>query len=161
MRDIPGLIITEVSPRDVDGIASFAKIEATTASLQTSLAIAPPVTSGFVQSGDVTLSCIAPKTWLAAAPRGTGLAARLAKDLAGLAAITDQSDQHIFFSIAGPAALETLSRVVPINLDAFAPGGVALTRAGHIHVRLWSIAAQSYEISVARSYGEDLIHALT
>jgi heterotetrameric sarcosine oxidase gamma subunit len=89
------------------------------------------------------------------------LPARFAKPLASLAAITDQSDLWYTLTLTGPNATMALARLVPINLapTAFPVGALALTRAGHLDVRLWHVGDDTYEVSTARSYASDLEHA--
>jgi sarcosine oxidase subunit gamma len=88
--------------------------------------------------------------------------ARLEAALAGLAAVTDQSDLWLFFALSGPLVKEALGRLVPINLSpmTFPVGGVSLTRCGHLDVRVWHVDDQSYELAVARSFADDLRHDL-
>jgi sarcosine oxidase subunit gamma len=154
--------VTESAPRSAAGIAAFRDHDAVRAALQTAFGVAPPTTAGFVQAGPVTLSCLSPTRYFATAPRDTNLPRSLAKYLAELAAVTDQSDLWVSYTLAGPAVRETLARLVPVDLapEKFPVGTLALTRAGHLHVRLWRLAADSYEISVQRSCTDDLRHAL-
>jgi sarcosine oxidase subunit gamma len=162
MSETPVPSIVPVAPRSAAGIAAFRDHDALRAALRDLLGVVPPLTPGFVQAGDLTLSCLAPARYFVAGPRDAGLPVRLAEALAGLAAVTDQSDVWVGFVLSGLDIRETLARVVPIDLtpDRFPVGGVALTRAGHLDVRLWRIAAQSYELAVSRSYADDLRHAL-
>jgi len=154
--------IIPVAPRSVAGIGAFRDRERFLAALQSELGIDIPTTPRFVQAGGVTLSCLAPGRYLASADRGADLPARFAKCLAGLAALTDQSDLWEIFSLSGATIRETLARLVPIDLSPakFRIGDLALTRAGHLDVRLWRVADQSYELAVARSYAADLRAAL-
>jgi sarcosine oxidase subunit gamma len=161
MSDISGFTITEPPPRSIAGIASYRDQAALRAALQIELGLMPPATPAFVAASGISLSCLSPTRYLATADRPADLPARLAT-LSNLAAITDQSDLWHVFIISGPSATEALSRLVPIDLsaDKFPTGSLALTRAGHLDVRLWHIAAQTYEIAVSRSYAEDLRHDL-
>jgi sarcosine oxidase subunit gamma len=108
------------------------------------------------------LSCLAPGRYLATADRLADLPSRFARSLSSLAAITDQSDLWHTLTLTGPAAALVLARLVPINLapEIFPVGALALTRAGHLDVRLWHIADATYELATPRSYAADLDHAL-
>jgi sarcosine oxidase subunit gamma len=160
MSDALGL--TEPAPRSIAGIASFRDHAALLDALQSEFGLAPPATAAFVEASGVTLSTLAPSRYLAMADREAALPRRLVAALSAHAAITDQSDLWHLFALSGPGASDALSRVVPIDLapEAFPIGALALTRAGHLNVRLWHIAAQAYEIAVARSYADDLRHDL-
>ncbi len=162
MADDMGITITAAAPRSAAGIAGFRDRDRLVAALQAEFGADIPSTPRFVQADALTLSCLAPTRYFATAPRDTDLPARLAASLAGLAAVTDQSDLWACFVLAGPRSRETLARVVPVDLtpSKFRPGDLALTRAGHLDVRLWRLGEHSYEIAVARSYAEDLRYVL-
>lgn len=98
--------------------------------------------------------------WTAIATRP--VARDLTRHLAGLAAVTDQSDGWVLTEISGPHARDALAKMLPIDLDpgVLPPGAVALTRAGQIDVRLRHLDAGVYELAVFRSLGADLSHWL-
>jgi sarcosine oxidase subunit gamma len=154
--------IERAAPRSIAAIAAFRDRAALLAALRSEYGIAPLTTPGFIQAGPVTLSRLSPTRYLAAGPRDAALPAHLAHILAGLAAVTDQSDLWAIFTVSGPQTRDRLARLVPIDVapDIFRIGALALTRAGHIDVRVWRVGEQSYEVAVARSYAEDLLHAL-
>jgi sarcosine oxidase subunit gamma len=156
------LSFTEPAPRSIAGIASFRDHAALLAALQSEFGLTPSDTSAFVEVSGMTLSTLAPFRYLAMADRDAGLPRRLVSALSAHAAITDQSDLWHVFALSGQGASDALSRVVPIDLaaEAFPVGALALTRAGHLNVRLWHVAAQTYEIAVARSYADDLRYDL-
>jgi sarcosine oxidase subunit gamma len=162
MSDVLGTVITPTAPRSAAGIAAFRDQAALRAALQTNFGVAPPTTPSFVQIGTVTLSCLAPTRYYVTGPRDAGLPGLLAKSLSGLAAITDQSDLLTSFTLTGPETRETLARIVPVDLTPakFPIGALALTRAGHLDVRLWRMAELTYELAVTRSCANDLRHAL-
>jgi sarcosine oxidase subunit gamma len=153
--------IERAAPRSIAAIAAFRDHAALLAALQSEYGAAPP-SQTFFQSGPVTLSCLSPGRYLASAPRDAALPAHLAHTLAGLAAVTDQSDMWAIFTVDGPQSRDRLARLVPIDLapGIFRIGALALTRAGHVDVRVWRVGEQSYEVAIARSYAEDLQHAL-
>jgi sarcosine oxidase subunit gamma len=151
-------MITSPEPRAAAGIASFRDHARLAAALGAEFGVALPAGAGFIQAGAITVSRLAPTRYFAVGPRAEALSSRLAKALAGLAAVTDQSDLWAFFTISGTHVRESLARLVPIDLDParFRIGDLALTRAGHLDVRLWRVGEDRYDIAVARSYAEDL-----
>jgi sarcosine oxidase subunit gamma len=162
MAEDAGVTITLAAPSSAAGIAAFRDQGRLLAALQAEFGADIPSTPRFVQTGALTLSCLAPTRYFATAPRNADLAARLSASLTGLAAVTDQSDLWACFAISGLRSRVTLARIVPIDLtpSKFRPGDLALTRAGHLDVRLWCVGEHSYEIAVARSYAEDLRYVL-
>ncbi len=157
-----GITVEEAPPRSVAGIGAFRDQAGVLAALRAEFGADVPVACRSVRAGGVALSCLAPGRFLASGAREAGLPGRLADRLAGLAAITDQSDMWAVFVVSGAAAREVLARVVPVDIgdEQFRQGHVALTRAGHVDVRLWRSEGQTYEIAATRSFAPDLLHAL-
>jgi sarcosine oxidase subunit gamma len=162
MDDGTALFLRVAPPRSIAAITLFADRARGLAAVQSVLGANIPTTPRCVQNGAITVACLAPGRWLATGARDSNLPARLAKTLQGLAAVTDQSDMWETLVVAGPTARDRLSRVVQIDLNdpIFAVGHLALTRAGQLDVRLWRCGAETYEISVTRSFSENLRHAL-
>ncbi len=161
MADAP-VSVSLAPPRSVAGIGAFAGGAGLPAALRAELGADLPAPSRCVQAGGVAVSCLAPGRFLASGGRAADLPARLARSLAALAAVTDQSDMWAVFAVSGEAVRDVLARVVPLDLDprVFREGDLALTRAGHLNVRLWRLGATGYEIAVERSFAPDLHHAL-
>ena len=162
MSERRGLTIAVAAPRSMAGLGVFKDRARLAAALAAEFGIALPATGVFTLAKGVTFSGLAPARFLASAERDANLPARLAKSLAGLAAVTDQSDMWATFSLSGPLVRDHLARVVPIDLapERLRVGGLALTRAGHMDVRLWRVGEDFYEIAAARSYARDLRSAL-
>jgi sarcosine oxidase subunit gamma len=156
------ITITPAAPRGIAAIGALRDRAPLLAALQAEFGAAMPTTPGFLLAGPVTISCLTPSRYLASGPPDADVPARLAELLAGLAAVTDQSDQWACFVLTGADIRETLARLVPIDLEPrlFRVGDLALTRAAHVNVRLWRTAAQTYELAVTRSYAADLRHFL-
>ncbi len=151
--------ITRAPPRSLAAIGAFGDPSSLRAALAAEFAVSVPTTPTCVRAGTTTLACLAPARYFASGPREADLPARLAVAFAGLAAVTDQSDMWETFVVSGEHVHELLARVVPVELGAV--GALALTRAGHLEVRVCRVAELDYEVSVWRSYGPDLLHALT
>jgi sarcosine oxidase subunit gamma len=156
------LTLTEPAPRAIVAIGAYRDRAPLIAALQTGFGLTAPTTPSFMASGGITLSCLAPGRYLATADRASALFVRVTAALSNIAALTDQSDLWHHFTLSGAAAADALARLVPIDLGphAFPVGALALTRAGHLHVRLWHLSAETYELAVARSYADDLRHDL-
>lgn len=79
--------------------------------------------------------------------------------LAGLAAVTDQSDGWTALALVGPGAAEVLARLVPVDLDpaAFQPGAVARTQLRHMMCVLIAVE-DGFEILVMRSFTRTAVH---
>jgi methylglutamate dehydrogenase subunit D len=110
-----------------------------------------------VHGGGVMLLGTGPGQWLALTetPMPHGFAGDLAHRLAGIAAVTDQSDSRCIIRIAGEKARATLAKGVPVDLDprAFKPGDAATTLATVLNITLWQVDdAPTYDIAVARSF---------
>ena len=91
---------------------------------------------------------------------GLHAAARLAEAIGHAGAVTALAGARTLVTIGGPDATEALSRLVPIDLDteAFPPGSVAHTLAGHIGVLVWR-REDDVVLGCYRSFGAELWHA--
>ncbi len=116
-------------------------------------------------AGPIAFAAAGPAHWLATARavEPQGFAAKLARELTGLAYVTDLSDGRIILAVGGPKVREALAKGVPIDLHprAFRPGDAAVTVAHHIGVHLWLIDdAPTFELAVPRSYAASFWHWL-
>ena len=86
--------------------------------------------------------------------------------LAGLAAVSDQTDAWAGTRLFGAAAPEMLTRLVPIDLipEAFPPGTAARTLLRHVPLLLIAREEGAFELLVPRSYARtavsDLVRAM-
>lgn len=154
-----------ISVRDDLTLASLAaakgKREALVAAIQEKYGVSLPSTPERVEGNGIAFLWSGPDQWIAAAERtgGRDLERELKPVLAGLAAVTDQTDARAILRISGPRAREVLAKGVPLDLHprVFAPGSVAITHASHIGVILWQLdAAPTYELAVFRSFAQSL-----
>lgn len=154
-----------VSAHDGLTLASLAaakgKREALAAAIEAKYGLTLPTTPKRVEGEGIAFLWAGPDQWLAVAERNDGrdLERELRPLLAGLAAVTDQSDARAVVRVAGPKAREVLATGVPIDLHprSFAPGSVAITHASHIGVILWQLDnAPTYELAVFRSFAHSL-----
>jgi heterotetrameric sarcosine oxidase gamma subunit len=121
--------------------------------MQERLAVALPATGRAAFAGDAGLVWSAPGQWLAvAAPASL---ADLPVHLAGIAAVTDQSDGRALVRVSGPAARAMLAKGVSIDLhpSVFAAGAAAVTSVAHIGIQLWQVDdAPTYMLAVPRGF---------
>lgn len=154
-----------VSARDDLTLASLAaghgKRDALVAAIQEKYGVTLPSTPERVEGDGIAFLWAGPDQWIAAAERNGGrdLERELKPLVAGLAAVTDQTDARAVLRISGPRARDVLAKGVPIDLHprVFGPGSVAITHASHIGVILWQLdAAPTYELAVFRSFARSL-----
>lgn len=115
--------------------------------------IVPPGSPKIAVGRTAALVWSGPGQWLLASEE-RDIAQRLSTALAGLAAVSDQSDARAILRVGGPRARETLAKGCPIDLHprAFAPGDVALTSIAHIGAQLWQVDdGPTYDVAVFRS----------
>jgi sarcosine oxidase subunit gamma len=99
--------------------------------------------------------------YLALLPKdGLRAAARLEAAIGDAGTVTALPGARTLIAVAGPDATEALSRLLPIDLDAqaFPPGSVAYTLAGHVGILVWR-RAEEIVLGCHRSFGAGLWHA--
>lgn len=114
-----------------------------------------------VYKGATAFVGTAPGVWLAIGrDEGNAFAARLRKELDGLASVSDQSDGYAMLRLAGPSVRDVLAKGVSIDLhpEAFRPGDVAATAVAYMGLTLWRLEDENghpvFEMAVFRSLGE-------
>lgn len=78
----------------------------------------------------------------------------LAGDLAGIAAVTDQSAARAVVRVAGPRARDALAKGVTLDLhpQVFRAGHAAVTDIAHVGAQIWRATEDlAYEVAVPRS----------
>ncbi|MCB2110472.1 MAG: sarcosine oxidase subunit gamma [Defluviimonas sp.] len=82
--------------------------------------------------------------------------------MAGIAALTDQSDGWARIALEGPGAEAVLARLVALDIGAaaFPAGSTARTGLGHMMALLWRSAPERFEIFVFRSMARTAVHEL-
>lgn len=78
--------------------------------------------------------------------------------LAPHAALTDQSDGWAGLALEGPAALDVLARIYPLDLRTMALGGVARAPLNHMSSVLIRTAPDRFEMLVFRSMARTAWH---
>jgi sarcosine oxidase subunit gamma len=155
--DAPGVTISERSGLALASVmARKGKTSELAAPIKERFGIDLPMTPRRA-NGPVQFIWAGPGRWLAAAPdqSPTTFESDLRAALAGLAAVTGQSDGRSVIRVSGPRAREALAKGVPLDLDprAFAPDDTAMTVVARINVHLWQCdAAPNYDFAVFRSF---------
>ena len=113
------------------------------------IALPPPGRTG---EGEVTALWIGPRRWLLVAREGTGLLQRAGAE-AGV--FVDQSEGRTVLRLSGASAPEVLAKGTGIDLatSAFGAGSCAATLLAHVGVVLHAANADTFDLSVPRSYG--------
>jgi methylglutamate dehydrogenase subunit D len=138
-------------------IARKGQTAALTERVQTLFGIALPAGPKRVGAGKLAFIGMGPGQWLAVDQGGgdpQAFAAKLTKDLAGLASTSDQSDARAVIRVSGPAARHVLAKGLPVDLHprVFGAGDSALTQIALVGAHIWQIdEAPTYEIAVFRS----------
>lgn len=136
------------------------------ATVETAFGVSLPPQGRFSRSGEVSVVCIAPETWIVTAPfvQEGALAARLEQALGGLAAVTDQTHGKTAIRVSGPMAASVLDKGCRIDLHprAFAKGHAAVTPIDHVTVVLAQTDdAPTYYLIVPSTLVQSLVDWLT
>lgn len=149
--------LTEVAGGPITSIAPFrGKDRAVSAALKP-LGLSFPGPGKAVTKGDA--ACV----WTG---RGQAflIGAEAPDALAGIAALTDQSDAWVVLRLSGAAAEAVLARLVPLDLRAatgFKAGSAARTLLGHMPLAIRRVAAAEFELMTFRSMAAHAVHELT
>lgn len=112
-----------------------------------------PARPAVVHGRGLDLAWAGPEQWLAVSA-DRAVVGRLAGELEGLAAVSDQSDARAVLRLSGPKAREALAKGCPIDLHprVFRAGDTAITAVAHIGVQLWQVDDEpTFDLLVARS----------
>lgn len=154
----PGVTLSE---RVDVGLATVAvrkgKAEAVAAAVRSAYGAELPKDSRLVAGPGVAFIGTAPGQWFAVSESlaNGALADDLARQLAGLASITDQSDGRAVVRVSGPRARDALAKGVPIDLHpaAFRTGSAATTVISLVGAQIWQAdEAPTYDIAVFRGF---------
>ncbi|MGH6781191.1 MAG: sarcosine oxidase subunit gamma [Sphingomonadaceae bacterium] len=155
----PGITI---EARDGLGIASLiagdGRHEALAQALKARTGLDLPATPRIAASAKHGLAWAGPDQWHLIAADGAGFD-DLLRDLAPLAAVSDQSDGRAALRLSGPKVRDALAKGCMLDLhpSVFPAGAAALTSIAYMGVHLWRVADDPetgdavFEIMVARS----------
>jgi len=155
----PGVALSLVHPCEVVSlIAAKGTTRALAAAIRKDFGLDLPGMGASAAARSVNLHATAPGQWLAVAPAAaTGtLAGRLDKKLGALAMVTDQSHGRTVMHMQGPRARDVLAKGTAVDLRpaSFRAGSCAATQIGHVGVMIACTGADSFELSVFRSFAE-------
>ena len=122
-----------------------------------------PLPGRILQAGDTLYLWSGPASWLALANGDDpDFGSTLAQRLAGVAAVTDQSDGQAILRVHGASARAALAKLLPIDLHprVFTENATAMTLAGHINVQIWRSGEDGFELACFRSFAGALYEAL-
>jgi len=146
-----------VMPRENLGLATIIGRDRDGAALERTLSelvgIAPPATPRLVSGHNGDLIWSGRRRWLLLSER-PDIVPLAAEKLAGLAAVSDQSDARAILRLSGPRARDALAKGCLIDLHprVFAPCETALTTIARIGVQLWQVDDwPTYDLAVFRS----------
>lgn len=119
-------------------------------------------------TGHLSFVWSAPGQWLALADGddGANFAQELARDLAGLASVTDQSDGRVVIRVSGVHARDALAKGCMIDLHpgVFKVGDTATTPIALVTTQITRVADDGglavYDLSVMRSFAVNFWHWL-
>lgn len=158
-----------VTPRDNIVLATVmahnGKDAAFAQKVQSLFGIAVPTGPKRVTKGSVSFIGMGPGQWTVVDEAGHphSFAANLAKEFAGLASVSDQSDARAVIRVSGPKARAVLAKGLFLDLHprVFKPGDAALSAIALIGSHIWQIdETPTYEISVFRSMAGSFAHFL-
>lgn len=146
--------LTEVAVGAMVSVAPFAgQDKVVSAALKDQLGVGLAPVNRVVRKGDARVQWFGHGTWLV---RGDVM-------VAGLAAVTDQSDAWCAVQLTGAGVEDVLARLVPVDLRAgvFKKDHTARTMLGHMSVAITRIGPQAIEVMAMRSMAGTLVHELS
>lgn len=150
----PGVVIEAITGRSAATLMISERTrDRFIAAMQDNFSIAPPDRPRRETGDGIALVWAGPDQWLAVSDDRT-VAVMLAQKLAGIAAVSDQSDARAMLKLQGPRVREALAKGCMIDLHprAFKTGDAALTQIAHMGVHLWQVDdSPVYELAVFRS----------
>jgi sarcosine oxidase subunit gamma len=115
--------------------------------------VTPPARPAVASGRNCTVVWEGPARWLALS-RDRTWPAKLAKELGGIAAVSDQSGGRALLHLRGVRMRDALAKGCPIDLHprAFAPGNAAVTIIAQIGIHLWRLPSDDgLHLAVFRS----------
>jgi sarcosine oxidase subunit gamma len=160
----PGVTLSHVHPCEVASIISASgKSRALAAALKKDFGITLPGMGQSASARGVSMHGVGPGQWLVVSASVKALAGKLDTRLGKIAAVTDQSHGRVMMTMAGPRARDVLSKGTAVDLRpaSFKSGMCAATQIGHVGVVIACTGADSFELSVFRSFAEGFWLGLT
>lgn len=162
----PGVKIAERRGLSIIQVAAFAgAAEAVAVAVGQASGVRPSgvACSAVCEDGGAAI-WVGPDRWLIVAQAGRDLERLLSAALpAGQAAITNQGHSRCVLRLTGPEARNVLRKGTTLDLDAtrFSPGEARTTGLFHINALLHCRSEDSFDIYVARSFGQSFFELIT
>jgi methylglutamate dehydrogenase subunit D len=158
-RERTNVAVASIAARKGQAAALIAKIKARTG-------IELPATPRIAIAGHLSFAWVAPGQWLAMADGedGASFADDLAGDLAGLAAVTDQTDGRTILRVSGPRVRDTLAKGCMLDLHdkVFKVGDTAITPIALLNTQITRLPDEAgqpvFELAVMRSFAVSFWH---
>lgn len=152
-----GVTISEVTGVTIASLAARRGASAELAAkVQALLGIALPSEPKRAASGNVSVVWSGPDQWLVLfAGDARERVGELARALAGLGSVTDQSDSRAVINVSGPRARDALAKGVMVDLypKVFATGDTAVTPVAHVGAQVTMLDDRpTYQLMVPRSF---------
>ena len=151
---VAGTVLAEVDHGVVCSIAPYPGQEKAVSNALRPLGFGFPVANSFATSGAAMIA------W--SGREQAFLIGVDCPDLAGLAAVTDQSGGWVSLSLQGPLAAQALARYVPMDLrlSAFPVGQAARTPLYHMSMVLLRVAEDGFRLMLFRSMARTAWHEI-
>lgn len=161
VRERSGVAVASVCARKDKTAELAAKIKARTG-------LDLPMTPQIAAADHLSFAWTAPGQWLAMADGEDGaiFAADLARDLAGLASVTDQTDGRVILRVSGAHVRDALIKGCMLDLHptVFQVGDTAMTPVALLNVQITRLpdeaSASVFELAAMRSFAINLWHWL-
>ena len=162
----PGVTIIERRALSIIQIAAWEEqADAVATAIEHASGVKPSRTAcSAVESGETAAIWVGPDRWLVVEKESRELDV-LIKDAVneGKAAITDQSHSRCVIRLSGDEARNVLRKGTTLDLDAayFKPGEALITGLFHMNGLIHCLTENSFDIYVARSYGQSFFEVIT
>lgn len=157
VRERVNFAVASIAARKGQAAALAAKIKSRTG-------LELPASPRIVTADHLSFAWSGPQQWLAMADGedGAAFAADLARDLAGLASVTDQTDGRVVLQLSGPRVRDTLAKGCMLDLHekVFSVGDTAVVPIATLSGQVTRTGTDSFEIAVMRSFALNLWHWL-
>jgi len=162
----PGVIITERRALNIIQVAAWEeRADSTVSAIEKVTGVKPSLSAcSAIQSDNTTAIWVGPDRWLIVEKENRDLYSILQDAVdPDMAAITDQSHSRCVIRLAGTQARNVLRKGTTLDLDAahFKPGEARTTSLFHINGLIHCLSEVSFDIYVARSFGQSFFEVIT
>lgn len=166
-NDVPSVIFSERSALNIIQVSAWEdKTEATILAIEKAVGVKPSATTCSATYADETTAAIwiAPQHWLIVEKEHRDLE-QFINDFVSeeMAAITDQSHSRCVIRLSGKESRNVLRKGCSLDLDKthFKTGEAKTTSLFHMNALIHCLSENSFDIYVARSYGQSFFEVIT